>query len=66
MARRIAVGPTVALGLIRQNLRVGQEKSFHEVLECEARAQCVAASTTDATEGARAFFAKRLPQFKGN
>jgi len=64
-ARRLAGGPTVALGLIRRNIHIGSHQTLADSLACEARAQRVAVSSQDAAEGVRAFVEKRPPVFVG-
>ena len=66
LTARLAGGPTVALGLMKKNLREGLEKDFATTLVAEAAAQCVAGSTQDATEGATAFLQKRRAEFTGS
>jgi len=65
LARRLAEGPPVAMGLIKRGLRRGPEKGFREALEYEAWLQAVAARTEDHEEGVRAFLEKRRPKFQG-
>ena len=62
---RLAKGPTVALGLMKQTMREGLEKDFTATLAAEARAQRLAGNTQDAVEGALAFLQKRKAAFKG-
>ena len=64
LAERLANGPTVALGLMRQNIFLGMDK-YCDALNREARAQREAADTGDAMEGAMAFLQKRKPAFRG-
>ena len=65
LARKLAAGPTVALGHMKQNIRDGLEASFASTLAAEARAQRLAGNSSDAAEGGRAFLEKRKPEFKG-
>ncbi|GMM92191.1 enoyl-CoA hydratase-related protein [Qipengyuania sp. MTN3-11] len=65
LARRLAVGPTVALGLMKRNLRQGLQADFASTLGAEAEAQRMAGNTADAAEGAMAFLQKRKPAFAG-
>jgi 2-(1,2-epoxy-1,2-dihydrophenyl)acetyl-CoA isomerase len=64
-ARRLADGPTVALGLIKTLLNQSFASSMDQALEDEARSQHIAFGTSDATEALRAFRDKREPTFKG-
>lgn len=66
LAARLANGPTVALGLMKRNLREGLEKDFAAVLGAEAFAQRTAGGTQDAAEGAMAFLQKRKAEFTGS
>ncbi|MBT8427030.1 MAG: enoyl-CoA hydratase/isomerase family protein, partial [Erythrobacter sp.] len=65
LVERLADGPTVALGLMKQTLRDGLEMDFAATLAAEAKAQRQAGSTQDAVEGALAFLQKRKAAFKG-
>lgn len=65
MARRLAGGPTVALGLMRQLARTAASQSYPEALAHEAEAQMAAANTADAREGIIAFLQKRPARFEG-
>lgn len=65
LVERLAKGPTVALGLMKQTLRSGLEADFTATLAAEAKAQREAGNTQDAVEGALAFLQKRKAEFKG-
>ncbi|MBX7526504.1 enoyl-CoA hydratase-related protein [Qipengyuania vesicularis] len=65
LVERLANGPTVALGLMKQTLREGLEKDFTATLAAEAKTQRQAGNTQDAVEGALAFLQKRKAEFKG-
>lgn len=65
LALRLANGPTVAMGVMRQNLVKALEADYATALQNEAEGQRVAGDCGDATEGARAFFEKRKPVFGG-
>jgi 2-(1,2-epoxy-1,2-dihydrophenyl)acetyl-CoA isomerase len=65
MARKLADGPTVALGKAKQLIRSSFDHSWDEHSHREAEAFAVAAATADHLEGATAFVEKRKPVFKG-
>jgi 2-(1,2-epoxy-1,2-dihydrophenyl)acetyl-CoA isomerase len=65
LAVRLANGPTVALGIMRQNLAVALNVDFATALVREAEGQRMAGDTADAREGAVAFLQKRKAEFKG-
>ncbi|MBX9813810.1 MAG: enoyl-CoA hydratase/isomerase family protein [Sphingomonas sp.] len=65
LAERLAAGPTVALGLMRQGLAAALESDYASALDGEAERQMVAGATADAVEGAVAFLQKRKPVFRG-
>jgi 2-(1,2-epoxy-1,2-dihydrophenyl)acetyl-CoA isomerase len=65
LATKLANGPTVALGLMRQNIATALEMDYASALTREAEAQKIAGSSEDAREGGRAFLEKRKPDFKG-
>lgn len=65
LAARLANGPTVALGIMRQNLAVALNVDYATALVREAEGQRVAGDTQDAREGAIAFLQKRKAEFKG-
>ncbi|RYD92046.1 MAG: 2-(1,2-epoxy-1,2-dihydrophenyl)acetyl-CoA isomerase [Sphingomonadales bacterium] len=64
-ARRLAAKPTVALGLIRKQVKAALSGTLEESLALEAEHQSVAARTSDFQEGVAAFLQKRKPEFKG-
>lgn len=66
LVERLANGPTVAFGQMKQTLREGLSQDFATTLVAEARAQRIAGNTHDAVEGAMAFLQKRKAAFKGN
>jgi 2-(1,2-epoxy-1,2-dihydrophenyl)acetyl-CoA isomerase len=65
LAAQLANGPTVALGVMRQNLAVALNVDFATALVREAEGQRMAGDTADAREGAVAFLQKRKAEFKG-
>lgn len=65
LATRLAAGPTVALGLIRQGLGQALEMTLEQTLAMEASNQRAARGTADSMEGGLAFLQKRKPEFKG-
>jgi 2-(1,2-epoxy-1,2-dihydrophenyl)acetyl-CoA isomerase len=64
-ARRLAAMPTVALGLIRKQVRAALAGTLEETLALEAEHQSLAGRTQDFQEGVAAFLQKRKPEFKG-
>jgi 2-(1,2-epoxy-1,2-dihydrophenyl)acetyl-CoA isomerase len=65
LAERLAAGPTVALGLIRQGLQYGFTCDYSAAMEREAENQRRARGTRDSMEGGMAFLEKRMPMFRG-
>ncbi len=65
LAKRLAQGPTVALGLMRQGLAGALEQTYEAALAAEGQHQAIAATTADASEGGQAFLARRKAVFKG-
>lgn len=65
LATRLAAGPTVALGLMRQGLSAALESDYATALAGEADRQSIAGQTADAVEGAVSFLQKRKAVFKG-
>jgi enoyl-CoA hydratase/carnithine racemase len=64
-AERLASGPTVAIGLAKENLRVNQVLTFEEALRNERRTGELCGHTDDHREGLAAINAKREPVFQG-
>lgn len=64
-ARRLADGPTVALGQMRRLLRGSSTATWPEQLEAERQAMVVTGATRDAREGFAAFTTHRKPGFVG-
>jgi 2-(1,2-epoxy-1,2-dihydrophenyl)acetyl-CoA isomerase len=65
LARRIAGGPSIALGLMKQNFNAAENGTLSELLDLEAVHQVKTGRTEDHQEAARAFVEKRAPLFKG-
>ncbi len=65
LATRLANGPTVALGIMRQNLAASLHGDLDAALLREAEGQRVAGASADATEGVEAFLQKRETRFTG-
>jgi len=65
LARRLADGPTIALGLVKRLIRSSLDNSWDEQSHREAEAFALAAATEDHLEGVSAFVDKRKATFKG-
>jgi 2-(1,2-epoxy-1,2-dihydrophenyl)acetyl-CoA isomerase len=65
LARKLAEGPTVALGLAKRLIRSSLDHSWDEHSHREAESFAVAAATQDHLEGVSAFVEKRPPVFRG-
>lgn len=65
LAVRLAGGPSLALGIMRQNLAAALDGDYASALLREAEGQRIAGASADATEGGMAFLQKRKPEFKG-
>lgn len=65
-ARRLADGPTFALGMTKELLNGELNADLHGALDNEARAQAVCMQTRDFREAYEAFVAKRPPRFTGS
>jgi 2-(1,2-epoxy-1,2-dihydrophenyl)acetyl-CoA isomerase len=65
LARRLAGGPGIALGLMKQNFNAAECGTLSELLDLEALNQVKTSRTEDHREAARAFVEKRPAVFKG-
>ena len=65
LARKLAQGPTRAMGLAKELMYAGMERTLSEQLEEEASVQCLCRLTRDHQEGLEAFHEKRSPRFEG-
>jgi 2-(1,2-epoxy-1,2-dihydrophenyl)acetyl-CoA isomerase len=65
MARKLAKGPTRAIGMIKRMLNRSFESDLGTALELEASMQGIAVSTADVVEGITSFLHKRPPEFRG-
>jgi 2-(1,2-epoxy-1,2-dihydrophenyl)acetyl-CoA isomerase len=63
--RRLAQGPTLALGLSKRLLDASSSVSLPQALEDEARCQHITYSSQDMREGIAAFLERRDPRFSG-
>jgi len=64
-ARKLARGPRIALGLMKQNFNAAEHSSLAELLDLEAQRQIETGKTQDHKEATRAFVEKRVPVFVG-
>lgn len=65
IAQRLAEGPPVSIGLIKNQIETGWNSSLATTLDSEASSQARAFVTEDLREGAAAFVAKRPARFTG-
>lgn len=65
LALRLAAGPTLAIGLMRQGLAEALDGDYAAALQREAENQRMAGSSADAVEGGASFLMKRTPVFQG-
>lgn len=63
--RRLAAGPTLALGLSKRLLDASSSVTLEQALEDEARCQHITYTSEDVREGIAAFLERREPQFRG-
>jgi 2-(1,2-epoxy-1,2-dihydrophenyl)acetyl-CoA isomerase len=64
--RRLAAGPTLALGLSKRLLDASANVTFEQALEDEARCQHITYTSKDMREGIAAFMERRDPRFTGS
>jgi len=64
-ARRLAVGPPIALSQTKRLLNVGVGSTLEQALDEEGAAQAINLVTADVAEAMRAFREKRQPRFEG-
>jgi 2-(1,2-epoxy-1,2-dihydrophenyl)acetyl-CoA isomerase len=65
LATKLANGPTMALGIMRQNIATALEMDYAAALLREAEGQKIAGASADAIEGGMSFLQKRKPVFSG-
>ena len=65
LTQKLASGPTLGLGKIKQALNVAETNSFAEQLNLEARFQEECGLSDDYAEGVSAFLEKRQANFEG-
>jgi len=65
IARRIALGPTLAFSEIKRLVNEGYDRTLVAQLDAEVEAFARCAATRDFAEGVTAFVEKRKPSFKG-
>lgn len=65
LAARLAAGPTVALGAMRQSVAYAAGHSFEEALEFESAMMTKTGATADHRAAVAAFVAKEKPVFEG-
>lgn len=65
LAKRLAAGPSIAIGMIRKAVNAALDSSLDDVLDRERTDQRIAGRTEDAREAIAAFGEKRKAVFKG-
>lgn len=65
LAARLASGPTISYGLIRQAVQAAQSSTYLDALLIEEEAQRVSGNSKDCAEAVSAFLEKRAPVFRG-
>jgi 2-(1,2-epoxy-1,2-dihydrophenyl)acetyl-CoA isomerase len=63
--RRLAAGPTLALGLTKRLLDSSESVTLAQAFEDEARCQHITYSSSDMREGIQAYIERREPRFSG-
>ena len=62
---KLASGPTIAMGYMKKNLNMALEGSLKDVLDLEAMHMIRTFMTDDHKGAAKAFVAKKAPEFQG-
>lgn len=65
LATKLASGPSLAIGIMRQNIATALEMDYASALLREAEGQRIAGASADAVEGGLSFLQKRKPVFTG-
>jgi 2-(1,2-epoxy-1,2-dihydrophenyl)acetyl-CoA isomerase len=65
LGKRLAAGPTVALGALRQSVTFAADHTFTESLEFESTQMTRTGQTADHAAAVAAFLAKEKPVFEG-
>jgi 2-(1,2-epoxy-1,2-dihydrophenyl)acetyl-CoA isomerase len=65
LATRLAAGPTLAYGAVRQSLAFAASSTLAESLEKESQLQTMVGASADHREAVAAFIGKRKPVFRG-
>jgi 2-(1,2-epoxy-1,2-dihydrophenyl)acetyl-CoA isomerase len=65
LAARLAAGPTVSYGAIRQAIQAAAASDYLSALLIEEEAQRVSGNSKDCAEAVQAFLEKRPPVFRG-
>ena len=65
LAKKLSLGPTRAMGLAKELMYAGMERTLSEQLDEEASVQSLCRLTRDHQEGLKAFHEKRFPRFEG-